>query len=166
MKFILLFLLFNFSLFSQKLYLLPDEYNNVIYKLKKEIENAENSILIITDKFYNYTIKNALIQTAKKGVKITLISANEDMKSILAIYKNIETKSIKPIDSPTMKGEIAMSLIIIDSSLTCKLSNALNTKQMQHDISMLTCKESIEDTRLIQNLIEPLIKRSTSYLKD
>ena len=165
MKYILLFLLFNFSLFSQCIYLLPDNYTDVIYKLEKNILKAKKRVFVLTDKFNNYRLKNALIKASKKGVKIELISAKEDMKGILEVYKNIHTKVLKAIDSPVKKGDITLSLIIIDNLLTCKLTTDLDTKTMQHDISIFTCKSDRKYTALIKKLIYPLELRSESYLK-
>ncbi len=165
MKYILIFLLLKFSLFAQSLYLLPDDYDCVIYQIEKKIKKAKSNILIITEIFNNYKLKKALIKAAKKGVKITLISADEDMKSILAIYKNIESKELKAIDNAEKKGIISMSIIIIDNTLTCKLSTNLDSVSMQHDISIFTCKSDKNETLSVEKLIKPLKQRSESYLK-
>jgi len=166
MKLFLTTFLFTFSLFSQTLYLLPDEYNNVIRYLTQEIEKAEKTILVLTDEFNNYELKKSLLQAAKRDIKIKLISAQNDQKSHLALYKNIETYIFLPIQSPIENGKIAITLIIIDNKLTCKFSSALKTAQMKHNTDIFTCKDDKEFTTAIENSISPLIKRSRLYLEN
>lgn len=166
MKFLLAISLFNFSLFSQTLYLLPDEYNNIIHNLTQEIQKAEKTVFILTDKFNNYELKKSLLKAAKNGVSIKLISAVDDQKKQLALYKNIKTYILEPIESPLLDGKIAITLIIIDDTLTCKLSTSLDTPQMKHNIDIFTCKENRELKDELQNALSKLIKRSKLYLKN
>ncbi|MEA3523671.1 MAG: hypothetical protein U9R50_11955 [Campylobacterota bacterium] len=164
MKYILLFLLFKSSLFSQVLYLLPDDADNAIHYLNTKILKAEKNILIITDKLNNYSIKKSLIKAAQANVTITLISAKNDLKKQLALYRNINTREIIPIQSPVKKGKISMSIIIIDDSLTCKLSTSLEKQDIKHDTAIFTCNEDRAYTHTLKNILKPLIGRSTPYL--
>ncbi len=164
MKQILLFLLFKFSLFSQVLYLLPDDYDNVIQHLSHQIERAEDTILIITEEFNNYTLKKSLIKASIRGVAITLISSKDDQKSHLALYKNIDSREIIPLESSRREGKITMSIIIIDASLTCKLSTALETTHIKHDTAIFTCNNNTNYIHALRETLSPLIQRSTPYL--
>ena len=166
MKSLLIFFLFKCTLFSQTLYLLPDEYNNVIHSLTQEIQKAEKTVFILTDKFNNYELKKSLLKAAKHGVKIKLISAMDDQKKQLALYKNIKTYILEPIESPLLDGKIAITLIIIDDTLTCELSTALDTPQMKHNIDIFTCKENRELSDETQDALSKLIKRAKPYLKN
>jgi sugar-specific transcriptional regulator TrmB len=163
MKPLLIIFLFTFSLFSQSIYLLPDEYDDIIYHLSKEIDKAEKVVFILTNEFNNYELKKTLLKAAKRGIKITIISSPNKGKKQLALYKNIQTYLLKPIQSSILDGRVAITLIIIDDKLTCTLATPLETTQMKHNIDIFTCKEYTDD---IQSSITKLIKRSQPYLEN
>jgi DNA-binding LacI/PurR family transcriptional regulator len=163
MKPIVLFLLIKFSLFAQNIYILPDEYTEIIYQLRKNIRKSRESIFIITDSFNQYTLKKELVKAAKRDINITLISASDDDKSYLQMYKNIDTKILSAIDSPRYTGKISISIIIFDNHLTCRLSTSLNIFNMQHDIALFTCKDDISFTKNILESFSSYIKRSRKY---
>jgi len=166
MKHIVLFLLFEFSLFSQTLYILPDDAQSVIHYLDKAITHAEKKVVIITHTFDQYALKKALIKASKRDVAITLISTGDDQKKSLALYKNIETRTLHAIESPVYNGRIATSLILIDDTLTCRLSSSLENVAMFHDIGLFTCNKDSAYTYRITKAITPLIVRSKPYLED
>ncbi len=166
MKLLLAISLFILSLFSQDSYFLPDEYDDTIHHLTKKINNAEKSIFILTDNFNHYKIKKSLIKAAKRGVHIKLISAHNDEKKQLELYKNIKTYLLKPIQSPLLDGKIAITLIIIDNKIICKLSTALETAQMKHNIDIFTCKDDKEFIDKTDHTLTILMKRSKAYLEN
>jgi len=164
MKHIVLFLIFEFLLFSQTLYILPDDVESVIHYLEKAIDHAEKKVVIITHTFDNYKLKKVLIKASKRDVNITLISTDVDQKKSLALYQNIDARSLLAIESPKYKGRIATSLILIDDRLTCTLSSSLENVQMHHDIGLFTCNNDSEYADRISKAIAPLIARSRPYL--
>jgi sugar-specific transcriptional regulator TrmB len=166
MKLIVLFLFFEFSLFSQTLYILPDDYDNVIHYLSKAIDHADKKIIILTHTFDNYTLKKSLIKASKRHVAITLISASDDQKKSLALYQNIDTRELLAIQSGNTQGKIATTVILIDNILTCKLSSPLDSMQIKHDMGLFTCKEDKDNAHTIENAITPLLKRSKPYLEN
>ncbi|MEA1919934.1 MAG: hypothetical protein U9N52_08855 [Campylobacterota bacterium] len=166
MKPLLLFLFFQFSLFSQTLYLLPDDSDNAIHYLMQKFSHAKKSILIITHEFDHYRLKKALIKTAKRGLDITLISAKGTLQKQLALYKNINVRDLTAINSPVREGEISFTIIIIDDRLTCKLSTSLKTKHIKHDIGLFTCKDDKNYVQSIRSKLSPLLLRSTPYLEN
>ena len=166
MKLLLTTFLFTFSLFSQTLYLLPDEYNNVVHYLTQEIEKAEKTIFILTHSLNNYELKKSLQKVAEHGIKIKLISSADDQKKQLALYKNIKTYLLEPIQSSLLNGEISTTLIIIDNKLICRLSTPLETTQMKHNIDIFTCKDNKEFIDEIHDSLTLLMKRSKPYLEN
>jgi hypothetical protein len=165
MKRILLFLFFTCSVYAHDLYILPDDYDEVIYLLSKKIESAKEEISLITDKLDNYKIKRALVNAAKKGVKILFISANNTQKNQLALYKNIQTKDIHAIEDAKRKGSVSMSIFIIDNSLTCKLSTSLTYLHMRHDIALFSCTHRADIVKSMSEMMDIFEKRSGNYLK-
>jgi hypothetical protein len=166
MKPIVLFLFFEFSLFSQILYILPDDCDNAIHYLSKAIDRAEKNVVILTHTLDNYTLKKSLIKASKRHVAITLISASDDQKKSLALYQNIDTRELLAIESPDLQGRIVTTLVLIDNTLTCKLSSPLDTTSLRQDIGLFTCNEDKVLTRTVENAIAPLIARSTPYLEN
>ncbi len=156
---IVLFLLL--TLFgNETIYRLPQEYNLLIASLKTDCAKATHDIVLMTDHLAQRELRDALKKAARRGIKVTLITHVINDASALALYQNIDVRLITPIDSPAATGIISMSLIAIDSNVSCLGTTPLDTTSLSHDIALFTCKSSYE------NVLTYWMQQSQSYLKE
>ena len=86
---------------SQEFFLLPDESRHFFDSLNAKIKKAEHTIYLFSPAIDEYTLVNALKQRAKRGVHITLITADDpaiNNKVLqLALYQNISLFTLSPL---------------------------------------------------------------------
>jgi phosphatidylserine/phosphatidylglycerophosphate/cardiolipin synthase-like enzyme len=109
-----------------KLYLLPDEHQEALSALIKNINNAKKEIHVAIYSFTHRKISKALANAAAKGVKVTLYFDHDSnyknrrsQIAYLAKLKNVQTYTLKGRKSKNGKyyGKMHMKLITIDQKI-------------------------------------------------
>lgn len=110
-------------LFSDSIYFMPNQADEAIKHLIKELKQAENNVNIAIYSFTNREISKAIRDSAKKGVKYQIIfdyesniDSNYSQIGYLAKLKNIDTCLLKGKISNNKKyyGKMHNKLAVID----------------------------------------------------
>ena len=109
---ILLFLVLN--LYSNEVYILPKQGEQITDKISESITNAKSEILIA---MYNFSYKKFakdLVDASKKGVKITVFLDAKKVKEDSEIADFLKKNDIKVV---LVKDKMHLKLAIFDSKL-------------------------------------------------
>ncbi len=144
-------------------YLLPHQHDSALSYLCKALENAHSSVTIISTKIDSYELKKAFLSLVKKKIPVHIISASEHHLGVAWVqYANV---SFSLLDTDTVMP-LTFSLILIDDTLTCKLSTALDSKLMQSTFSVLECSQTQYARKHAYKIRDTLLPYSRVYLEE
>lgn len=153
-------LAFTALLGGENFFLLPDHNSAFLYRLNNALRNSSDQVLIITPSFGHSPLKKALLQGAKNGSKITLISSQLTSSArALVQYNNVQLYHY--ISRPLIG-----SLIIIDNKLVCTLTVPLVQEELENVTSFAQCSDTPHEIIAARDSILPMIKRAKPYLED
>ncbi len=141
------FLFLPIFLFSQELFMLPDETEHFKFSLNTQLKKAHSTIQIFTPYLNDYiTIKN-LKSMAKKGVNIELITKESQTEgnqiSYLSLYENIRVYHLKT------DFEIKGLFVCIDKEIMFLLTNNLNYTKLSKEYSFALSSTQACEQRFI-----------------
>jgi len=150
-KYLLTLFLFIASLSAgYKRYLLPDDYEQIIYLLRQKIEKSDLHVTIFSRRIAHYDIEKALLRLART-TPVTLY-LNTPQKR-LALYKNIDIRLIR--------RPIATTIVQFDDTTACFFATPLEKKAMRDTIALFVCN----DTDALAPL-RPILRSSKEYLQE
>lgn len=123
-KYILIFIIFNITIFADSIYFMPKQANKAMKNLIDEIKKAKKEVKIAIYSFTNREISKAIRDSAKNGVKYKIIfdyegNINDNYSQIgyLAKLKNIEVCLLKGEENKNKKyyGKMHNKLAVIDN---------------------------------------------------
>ena len=160
-----IFLFLPIFLLASEFFTLPNDANHLNYTISQDIKKATKEIYIFTQNLNSYEISKALSKSAKRNIKINIITLkNKDEKNNafrLVLYKNISVFTLKST-SKTPNG----SLICIDNKNLFFLSDIINFKSFQNNISFATKTSLIsqkKDKLNCKNIFKDLLQESEVY---
>ena len=155
-KVVFIWIVFVSTLYAADSFLLPDQYNDALYRLKQKILSANKSLVILSA----FPIDNALRYAIKKRlshhVSFELITSSQTEAASFAVYQNTHIHLLR---SPNMQ-QMHMTLLLLDDKEACFSSVALNTTAMRHEIGILQCGTTID---FYQQAIAKLRRRCDPY---
>ncbi len=164
MKTLLFLSLFTTVLVAKNvLYLLPHQHDSALSYLCKALQNAQSSVTIISTKIDSYELKKAFLSLVKKKIPVQIISSSEHHLGVEWVqYANV---SLSLLHTDTVMP-LTFSLIIIDETLTCKLSTALESTLMQSTFSLLECSQTQYARDYAFKIRDALLPYSKAYLEE
>lgn len=147
-------------LFAQeKSFLLPDQQNLFVHFLAQELKTASHSIVVITPRLNHADLKKALLHGARKGSAVTLIV--QDLKGDPLSLVQYERINLLFYNARKLEG----STLIIDERLACTLPLAIEQERFSNHAALVRCSDEHDTIISLHSALQPLIKRSTPYLK-
>ena len=113
-KIVLIALFLVLNLYSNEVYILPKQGEQITDKISESITNAKSEILIA---MYNFSYKKFakdLVDASKKGVKITVFLDAKKVKEDSEIADFLKKNDIKVV---LIKDKMHLKLAIFDSKL-------------------------------------------------
>ena len=113
-KIVLIALFLVLNLYSNEVYILPKQGEQITDKISESITNAKSEILIA---MYNFSYKKFakdLVDASKKGVKITVFLDAKKVKEDSEIADFLKKNDIKVV---LVKDKMHLKLAIFDSKL-------------------------------------------------
>lgn len=153
MRSLLLFL--PLCLFSQDLFILPEQHTLLSHQLNAQLERAKKHVHIFTQKLDDYTLQKSLKKLPTKGITLTLISADAPNANNrihqLNLLKNVELYQLKSPFAP--KG----SMLCIDEYTLYLFGTDLTQEQLRSHPSFASVQHHDCNT-LFAKLIERSVK--------
>lgn len=147
-------------LFSQeKSFLLPDQQALFVHFLTQEFKTASHSIVVLTPRFNHADLKKALLHGARKGSAVTLIV--QDLKGDPLSLVQYERINLLFYNARRLEG----SAVIIDERLACTLPLSIEQERSSNHAALVRCSDERDAIISLHSTLQPLIKRSTPYLK-
>ena len=140
-------------------YMLPDDKALFEYSLAAHLKKANATIVILTPALHYGALHTQLIHTIGKGIKLTLITQNlthDPLELIASRGVELYEYHARPL---------ADTLILIDNTLVCHLSGALEDEDLVHKTQNVLCSDEPELLQTIQLNIHKTLARSKPYLK-
>ncbi len=164
MKTLLFLSIFTAALVAKNIsYILPHQHDSALSYLCKALQEAQSSVTIISTKIDSYELKKALLPSVKKKIPIQIISYSDENLGVEWVqYANV---SLLFMDSHSIMP-LTFSLILIDDTLTCKLSTALDTALMHSTFSFLECSHTQYAREYANKIRNTLLPYSKPYLKE
>lgn len=158
MKVIVLFILFFNLSFSSELYFLPKESKEATSKLISLIENSNSSIDIAV---YNFTYKKlakALKDSAKKGVKVTVILDEEKVKEEEKTqYKYLKKEGINIV---LTSNKLHIKMAIFDKKTALFGSSNWKKESFTNDYEILYFTKENKTLDKLNLIFKELIKEN------
>jgi hypothetical protein len=158
-KLLTLFLTLSVANAQTLSYLLPDQKGLFEHALSTHLKKANKEIVILTPTLKYAALRTQLIRSSSKGITVTLIAQNpaDDPLGLVA-YHGIELYlySARPLMD---------TLIFIDDTTVCHLSESLNDKELARKTQSALCSDDPDLIRSMQHNVSQIIKRSKPYLK-
>ena len=148
-KYLLISFLFVINLYSNDVFLLPNDSKEAQNKISSLILEAKSEIFIAMYNFSYNKFANDLIKASKNGVKITVLFDKEKTKKddeILDLLKNSGIKTIVNKD----KNKMHLKVALIDSKIAIVGSTNWTKKSFEenHDLILIS-----EEKKLLEKLI-------------
>lgn len=157
----LIALLFTITVANANIFpfLLPDEGSTFNHHLQTLIKNSHSEIIIVTSTMNYPSLKKSIIHALSHGVHLKLIvnKASNDPLHFVA-YQGVDLYNYTP-------RAISDTLILIDNSTICHVSETLDEKSMGNNVSSSWCTDEPSLVPKIQKNIHRLLQRSTPYLQ-
>lgn len=153
-----LLIFFPLILFSQEVFLLPDEAHALRQSYNADIKNASKEIFVYTSDLDEPILIQRLKKAASTGIPVILISQeplqSANKASYLSLFKNISIYTLHSHSDQPIQG----SLICIDDKKFYLISLALRQKELSEVYAFATFKEGE-----CAYLFKILLQRSTAY---
>jgi len=164
MKTLLCLLLFTVVLLAKNvLYILPHQHDSALLHLCEALKSAHSSVTIISTKIDSYELKKAFMSLVKRQIPVQIISySNHNLGTEWVQYANV---SLMLVDARNVMP-LNFSLLMIDDTLTCKLSTSLDARQMRSTFSFLECSSTRYAYKQAQKIRKTLMRYATPYLKE
>lgn len=147
-------------LFAQeKSFLLPDQQGLFVHFLAQELKSTSHRIVLLTPRFSHSDLKKALLHGARKGSAVTLIV--QDLKGDPLSLVQYERIDLFVYNARKLEG----STVIIDERLACALPLAIEQERFGNHAALVRCSDEPDAIISLHSALQPIIKRSTPYLK-
>ena len=155
---------------TESLYIMPYENNEALKSLLTYIKNAKKKIDISIYSFTNREIAKALRDTAKKGVKITIIydkSSNlkNDTSTIgyLAKYNNIEVCTLEGKSAPSYTGIMHQQMMVVDGEILILGSANWSKSAFAYNYETLLITRNPSHTRKAAQYFARMLKECQAF---
>lgn len=152
-KIILISLFLVLNLYSNEVYILPKQGEQIKGKISESITNAKSEILIA---MYNFSYKKFakdLVEASKNGVKITVFLDSKKVKEDSEISDYLKKNNIKIV---LMKDKMHLKLAIIDSKVAIFGSTNWTKESFEENYELIYISEDEKTVETLSSFIKSL----------
>ena len=146
-----LFLILN--LYSNEVYLLPKQGEEIKDKISESITNAKSEILVA---MYNFSYKKFakdLVDASKNGVKITVFLDAKKVKEDSEVFEYLKKNNIKVV---LVKDKMHLKVALIDSKVAIFGSTNWTKESFEENYELIYISEDEKTVKTLSSFIKSL----------
>ena len=152
-KIILISLFLVLTLYSNEVYILPKQGDEIKDKISESITNAKSEILIA---MYNFSYKKFakdLVDASKNGVKITVFLDAKKVKEDPEISEYLKKNNIKVV---LVKDKMHLKVALIDSKVAIFGSTNWTKESFEENYELIYISEDEKTVKTLSSFIKSL----------
>ena len=152
-KIVLIALFLVLNLYSNEVYILPKQGEQIKDKISESITNAKSEILIA---MYNFSYKKFakdLVDASKKGVKITVFLDAKKVKEDPEISEYLKKNNIKVV---LVKDKMHLKVALIDSKVAIFGSTNWTKESFEENYELIYISEDEKTVKTLSSFIKSL----------
>ena len=152
-KIVLIALFLVLNLYSNEVYILPKQGEQITDKISESITNAKSEILIA---MYNFSYKKFakdLVDASKNGVKITVFLDAKKVKEDPEISEYLKKNNIKVV---LVKDKMHLKVALIDSKVAIFGSTNWTKESFEENYELIYISEDEKTVKTLSSFIKSL----------
>ena len=152
-KIVLIALFLVLNLYSNEVYILPKQGEQIKDKISESITNAKSEILIA---MYNFSYKKFakdLVDASKNGVKITVFLDAKKMKEDSEVFEYLKKNNIKVV---LVKDKMHLKVALIDSKVAIFGSTNWTKESFEENYELIYISEDEKTVETLSSFIKSL----------
>ncbi|MBY0540300.1 MAG: phospholipase D-like domain-containing protein [Arcobacteraceae bacterium] len=152
-KIVLVALFLVLNLYSNEVYILPKQGEQIKDKISESITNAKSEILIA---MYNFSYKKFakdLVNASKNGVKITVFLDSKKVKDDSEISEYLKKNNIKVV---LVKDKMHLKVALIDSKVAIFGSTNWTKESFEENYELIYISEDEKTVETLSSFIKSL----------
>ena len=152
-KIILISLFLVLNLYSNEVYILPKQGEQIKDKISESITNAKSEILVA---MYNFSYKKFakdLVDASKNGVKITVFLDAKKVKEDPEISEYLKKNNIKVV---LVKDKMHLKVALIDSKVAIFGSTNWTKESFEENYELIYISEDEKTVKTLSSFIKSL----------
>ena len=152
-KIVLIALFLVLNLYSNEVYILTKQGEQIKYKISESITNAKSEILIA---MYNFSYKKFakdLVDASKNGVKITVFLDAKKVKEDPEISEYLKKNNIKVV---LVKDKMHLKVALIDSKVAIFGSTNWTKESFEENYELIYISEDEKTVKTLSSFIKSL----------
>ena len=152
-KIILISLFLVLNLYSNEVYILPKQGDEIKDKISESITNAKSEILVA---MYNFSYKKFakdLVDASKNGVKITVFLDAKKVKEDPEISEYLKKNNIKVV---LVKDKMHLKVALIDSKVAIFGSTNWTKESFEENYELIYISEDEKTVKTLSSFIKSL----------
>ena len=152
-KIVLISLFLVLNLYSNEVYILPKQGEEIKDKISESITNAKSEILVA---MYNFSYKKFakdLVDASKNGVKITVFLDAKKVKEDPEISEYLKKNNIKVV---LVKDKMHLKVALIDSKVAIFGSTNWTKESFEENYELIYISEDEKTVKTLSSFIKSL----------
>ena len=152
-KIVLIALFLVLNLYSNEVYILPKQGEQIKDKISESITNAKSEILIA---MYNFSYKKFakdLVDASKNGVKITVFLDAKKVKEDSEVFEYLKKNNIKVV---LVKDKMHLKVALIDSKVAIFGSTNWTKESFEENYELIYISEDEKTVKTLRSFIKSL----------
>ncbi len=152
-KIVLIALFLVLNLYSNEVYILPKQGEQIKDKISESITNAKSEILVA---MYNFSYKKFakdLVDASKNGVKITVFLDAKKVKEDPEISEYLKKNNIKVV---LVKDKMHLKVALIDSKVAIFGSTNWTKESFEENYELIYISEDEKTVKTLSSFIKSL----------
>ena len=152
-KIVLVALFLVLNLYSNEVYILPKQGDEIKDKISESITNAKSEILVA---MYNFSYKKFakdLVDASKNGVKITVFLDAKKVKEDPEISEYLKKNNIKVV---LVKDKMHLKVALIDSKVAIFGSTNWTKESFEENYELIYISEDEKTVKTLSSFIKSL----------
>lgn len=152
-KIVLVALFLVLNLYSNEVYILPKQGEQIKDKISESITNAKSEILIA---MYNFSYKKFakdLVDASKNGVKITVFLDAKKVKEDSEVFEYLKKNNIKVV---LVKDKMHLKVALIDSKVAIFGSTNWTKESFEENYELIYISEDEKTVKTLSSFIKSL----------
>ena len=152
-KIVLVALFLVLNLYSNEVYILPKQGEQIKDKISESIANAKSEILVA---MYNFSYKKFakdLVDASKNGVKITVCLDAKKVKEDSEVFEYLKKNNIKVV---LVKDKMHLKVALIDSKVAIFGSTNWTKESFEENYELIYISEDEKTVKTLSSFIKSL----------
>ncbi len=152
-KIVLVALFLVLNLYSNEVYILPKQGEQIKDKISESITNAKSEILVA---MYNFSYKKFakdLVDASKNGVKITVFLDAKKVKEDSEVFEYLKKNNIKVV---LVKDKMHLKVALIDSKVAIFGSTNWTKESFEENYELIYISEDEKTVKTLSSFIKSL----------